>query len=42
MCVDNTTYNLSSAVGNLKLPGMFFVGVDELSNMWAPDLLSII
>ena len=36
-CVDSATYNLSSAVGNLKLPGMIFVGVDDLPNMWAPD-----
>ena len=36
-CVDKATYNLSSTVGYLHLPGNTWVGPDELQKLWVAD-----
>ena len=39
-CVDKATYNLSSTVGYLQLPGNLWVGPQELKKLWVEDFTS--
>ena len=36
-CVDKATYNLSSTVGYLQLPGNTWVGPDDMQKLWVAD-----